>query len=58
MKKWKKLLQMEKYKVLFNSGYCFDDTIEVEIEANTKQEALEKALAEYPEYSQWNHYIN
>lgn len=48
---------MKKFKILLNTGYSFEDILEVEVEANSREEALELALAKYPEYSQWNHFI-
>ena len=46
------------YKILLNTGYSFEDTIEIKVEASSREEALELALAIHPEYAQWNYYLN
>lgn len=48
---------MQDYKVLFNSGLSFEDTIEINIKANSNEEALELALIQNKEYIGWNNYV-
>lgn len=48
---------MKDYKVIFNSGLSIDDTIEIILKASSKEDALELALIQNPEYSGWNNYV-
>jgi hypothetical protein len=48
---------MQDYKVLFNSGLSFEDTITINIKATSKEEALELALQENTDLSGWNYYV-
>lgn len=45
------------YTVLFNSGLSIEDTVSTKVSADSKEQALEFALAENPEYSGWNNYV-
>ena len=45
------------YTVIFNSGLSIEDTVYAKVNATSKQEALEIALAENPEYCGCNNYV-
>jgi len=45
------------FTLIFNSGLSFEDTISLNINAASKEEALENALTENPELSGWNYMI-
>jgi hypothetical protein len=51
---------MKKYIVSFNNG-CWEDVVSVTVTASSKEEALEEAFIQNPEYSKWygmsNHFI-
>ena len=44
------------FEVFFNNG-IWDDTISFKIKASSKEEALEVALSQTPEYSLWNNFV-
>lgn len=46
------------YKVYFNSGLSFEDTTCISVEASSKQEALELALAQNPEFVGFQNYVS
>jgi hypothetical protein len=45
------------YKVSFNSGKSFEDTVTVSVIAENETDALETALQQFPEYNNWNNLI-
>ena len=45
------------FTVKLNSGLSWDDTITVSVIAKDREEALEIALAENPEYTNFNYFI-
>jgi hypothetical protein len=45
------------YTIIFNSGLSIEDTVSAKVNADSKEEALELALAENPEYNEWNKYV-
>lgn len=47
---------MDEFIVMFNSG-CWEDTVRFNVKACSKQEALEIALGDNPEYSFWKNFI-
>ena len=47
---------MDEFIVMFNSGF-WEDTVCFNVKASSKQEALEIALGNNPEYSFWKNLI-
>lgn len=48
---------MQDFKILFNSGLSFEDTVTVNVTAENETDALETALQQFPEYKNWNNYV-